>query len=292
MLPLSSLCSDDKATFLIGPFQKEYHLPEMLVNSLGNDNTLLALYHPYTVGMRTGALPIDWSVFMDERMFNLFVQYAYTGDYKVPEVKWEEDAIRAQAYKEARKHCPEAYWLYEDSPYVKFPAPASSLRCHAMVWNFARYANIDRLEQVAVNHLREALTDTIRLRSRSGDFFGMERFVFNDVVDVIGYVYHHGRRYWGATDVKPETPLLDDSMRLMVASLVRRYLCNGDETPDMRNGYDKEEYEKNSKTWEEFLRHVPLVAMDIHHLDNLAKELWVQATTPEATPEEERRFEA
>lgn len=252
-----SICSSDAAMFLIGPSKKEYHLPKALVTSLTNDNTLEDMFSNQWV--------IDWTYLVDEDLFNLFVQYAYTGDYKLPDPRMMEDEVihAHQVYDEARKkHSPQDYWLYESSPHVQRPTPSSVLRCHALVWNFARRCHIAGLEAVSLKKLREALAGYIRV-SKSSDYFGMEEAMFDQVVDVVGYVYHQGRQYWGAADVKHETPLAKSNpMRLTVAWFARKYLCNRGLTA-VGAQLVGDVHDKNLKTWAKFLRAMPLVALDI-----------------------------
>ncbi|KAK3949194.1 hypothetical protein QBC32DRAFT_267282 [Pseudoneurospora amorphoporcata] len=285
MLPISSLCSPDTAIFIIGPSRKEYRLPKALIDSLANDDILQAMFDSHdNPDVDIGDTPpMNWSYHIDQDIFNLVVKYAYTGDYKVPKPSMAEDDVikRQQEYSEARKQNPQAYWVYESSPYVQDPMPSSVFRCHAQVWNFAKCSHIRGLEAVSQKQLRKALTDYIGF-SRTDNYFDLEEDMFNQVVDVIGYVYHQGFRYWGLdTIIKPETALLHP-MRLMVAWFARKYLCNRGET-HVRGQYAWDIYNKNLKTWAELLKHVPLIAIDMVLCDpeRVPWVPWVEAPAEE-----------
>lgn len=259
------MCSTVLVKFLIGPSKEEYHLSKPLVASLSVSlsDTLSDLSSETYEG--ANAKPVDWSNHIDTDIFNLFVQYAYTGGYDFVR---EENVLRnQQVYSEARKNDPDAFWIYESSPFVETPTPASTCRQHAQIWAFSRFHEIYRvhdLGEVAEQHLRATLQDLMwsspsRRRSvQAGDYFNLEEDQFREVVDVIGYIYHQGRRFWGS-EIKAEVHLVDSGMRSTVAWFARKYLYDCGQNSVHHSGNKQ----LNLKIWKSLLEKEPLIAVDM-----------------------------
>lgn len=198
------------------------------------------------------AKPVDWSNFIDEDIFNLFVQYAYTGDYKIQIMSFpEQDILRKhQRYSEARRINQDAFWIYESSPFVQTPSPASVYRQYAQIWAFAKFHKIQWLVVVAYKHLRTAFQVLMR-RSTPGDCLGLEEKICREVVDVIGFIYHQGRRFWDE-EIHPDA---HEGMRSMIACFARKYLCDYD-IHTMAGS-------RNLKMWTSLLEKEPRIAVDM-----------------------------
>lgn len=234
-----------------------------------NDNVLKDMLKP---DRDTGAF--DWSGFMDEDMFSMFVKYAYTGDYAISKTRMTQAEVtkRHAVYEKAREKDPEAFWLYQSSPHVEVPTPWSSLRLHAQVWNFAKCSNIKGLEKVSAKHLAEMM-GVWGKRGQPSDpsdpNYACQSTVV-EMMDAICYVYHHGmRRYWrpGGAEAKPQ--LLgseSEPVRTMMAWQASNFFRNKGMSIFIRvykgPGIVRF-YLRIWKKWVMFLQDEPAVALDM-----------------------------
>ena len=207
---------------------------------------------------------IDWTHHIDTDIFGLFLQYAYTGGYEGVEPNH-------QTYKEARDNSQrsDAYWIYESSPCLREPSqptPESLCRQHAQIWVFAKHYDIRGLWQEAVKHLRALLKDI--MKNVADDGFSLLRDKFFEVVDVIGYIYHYGRRFWGSK-IKAEAPLREE-MRMMVAGFARKYLSDFSQCVSAGNISDRGYW--NCREWINLLEKYPLIAVDMASYDTSVAE--------------------
>ncbi|EGO55889.1 hypothetical protein NEUTE1DRAFT_112364 [Neurospora tetrasperma FGSC 2508] len=221
------VCSSNLVKFLIGPSKSEYHISKSLIASLSDPlHAILSKHHDQNSSRQGGkAKPVDWSTFIDEDIFNLFVQYAYMGNYKLLIMSFPEQDIlqKHQRYTDARKRNQNSYWIYESSPFVQPPTPGSVYRQIAQIWAFAMFHKIGCLQAIAYKDLRTAFQVLMRRPTALEGCFGLEEKVYREVVDVIGYIYHQGRRFW---DDEKKTQGAHDGMRSNIASFARTYFCD------------------------------------------------------------------
>ncbi|ESA42051.1 hypothetical protein GE21DRAFT_10643 [Neurospora crassa] len=253
---LQLVCSSNLVKFLIGPSKSEYHISKSLIASLSNP--LHADLSEHEISRRKGvaAKPVDWSTFIDEDIFNLFVQYAYMGDYKLPIMSFPEQDIlqKHQTYTDARKKNQDAYWIYESSPFVQPPTPGSVYRQIAQIWAFAMFYKMTWLQAITYKHIRTTFQVLMRRPTTTTapeGCFGLEEKKWREVMDVIGYIYHQGRRFWD----EEKTQDASDGMRSNIASFARTYLC--DCMISSVNG------SRNLKMWTSLMEKEPRIAVDM-----------------------------
>lgn len=244
--PISSIFSHRVVTFQIGPSKKEYRVSKPLFVHLSPK--FINGFPSGTYGYNNVEL-VDWSSVIDEDVFNLLVQFAYTGGYDLP----RRNELLGPTNDARRAH----YWIYQGNPLVANPCPASTSRQHAQVWALAMLYDMTTLAEVAAVQLRASLVDMTQHVVHRAD---MAEDKVREVVDVIGYIYHHGSRFW-RNEVKTDAPL--HGMRLTIAWFARKYLCKdfGNEPSDGRQQQDRKV--RNLKMWTDLLEREPRIAVDI-----------------------------
>ncbi|KAK3400703.1 hypothetical protein B0T20DRAFT_476812 [Sordaria brevicollis] len=271
---LELACSSELVEFRVGPDSALYHLSKPLVCSLSKP-----LYTWISTQIRRPTL-LDWTLFIDKDIFNLFVQFIYRADYELQEHFDLSLGDHREAFVQSMEQSDQqpSFQIYAGSPKVQMELPGSPCREHAQLWAFATEIEFADLADAALEQLLEALNLFFSISGTRKNYLNMPLADCVAVVDVFGYVYFQADRLEKIRTVRGRiNPAPVTKMKRELARFARKYMSDLEPNEAQRHAQaaqadnvlghgtihpDPQRHQK-TEAWVQLLEGHPQIAVDI-----------------------------